>query len=285
MNANLFIGCAGRQRFQFIRRVNGEPTFQPRPQILHFEGNHKGKFTRLCGKISPVNELIEARDLERHYRVGTHEVNALDGASFDVARGEFVAIVGPSGSGKSTLLALLGGLDRPTAGTISVGDLELGRARDAELVKYRRERIGFIFQSFNLLPTRSAIENVEIPLVLNGVKPRQRRTRALELLKLVGLAERADHRPNQLSGGEMQRVAVARALANEPLLIFGRRADGTIWTAKLALQFWHCCGETVAARGVTLIIVTHDLAVAAHADRIIHMRDGQVEKIEAGANI
>ena len=229
-----------------------------------------------------MNELISAHNLERHYRVGAHEVRALDGADFSIARGEFVAIVGPSGSGKSTLLALLGGLDRPSSGTISVGDLELGRARDAELVKYRRERIGFIFQSFNLLSTRSAVENVEIPLVLNGVKTRERRGRALELLQLVGLAERASHRPNQLSGGEMQRVAVARALANSPLLILADEPTGNL-DSKTGASILGLLRQTVAARGVTLIIVTHDLGVAAHADRIIHMRDGRVEKIEAGA--
>ena len=222
--------------------------------------------------------------MRRHYRVGAGEVKALDGADFSIGRGEFVAIVGPSGSGKSTLLALLGGLDRPSAGTISVGDLELGAARDAELVKYRRERIGFIFQSFNLLPTRSAVENVEIPLVLNGVKPRQRRERALELLTLVGLAERAGHRPNQLSGGEMQRVAVARALANQPLLILADEPTGNLDT-KTGAAILALLRQTVTSRGVTLIIVTHDLGVAAHADRIIHMRDGKVERIENGAEL
>ena len=227
-----------------------------------------------------MDELIQARALARHYRVGAHEVKALDGADFSVSRGEFVAIVGPSGSGKSTLLALLGGLDRPSAGTIAVGDLELGQARDAALVKYRRERIGFIFQSFNLLTTRSAVENVEIPLVLNGVKPKQRRARALELLQLVGLAERAGHRPNQLSGGEMQRVAVARALANEPLLILADEPTGNLDT-KTGAAILALLRETVTSRGVTLIIVTHDLAVATHADRIIHMRDGRVERIES----
>ena len=223
-------------------------------------------------------ELIQAHNLERHYRVGSHVVKALDGADFSINRGEFVAIVGPSGSGKSTLLALLGGLDRPSAGTIRVGELELGRARDAELVKYRRERIGFIFQSFNLLPTRSAVENVEIPLVLNAVKPRARRARALELLKIVGLSERADHRPNQLSGGEMQRVAVARALANQPLLVLADEPTGNLDT-KTGAAILDLLRQTVAAREVTLIVVTHDVGVAAHADRVIHMRDGKVERI------
>ena len=226
-----------------------------------------------------MNQLIRARALERHYRVGAHEVKALDGVDFDAARGEFVALVGPSGSGKSTLLALLGGLDRPSAGTIEVGDLELGKARDAELVRYRRERVGFIFQSFNLLPTRSAVENVEIPLVLNGVKPRERRHKALELLNSVGLAERADHRPGQLSGGEMQRVAVARALANQPLLILADEPTGNLDT-KIGAGILELLRQSVSERGVTLIVVTHDLGVAARADRVVHLRDGRVERVE-----
>ena len=213
--------------------------------------------------------------------MGAHEVRALDGVNFSAERGEFVALVGPSGSGKSTLLALLGGLDRPGAGTIRVGDVELARARDAELVRYRRERIGFIFQSFNLLATRSAVENVEIPLVLNGVAPKKRRARALELLSLVGLSERAGHRPNQLSGGEMQRVAVARALANEPLLILADEPTGNLDTVTGA-GILELLRQTVAARGVTLIVVTHDLSVAARADRIVHLRDGKVERVQNG---
>ncbi len=228
-----------------------------------------------------VQELIRAHNLERHYRVGGHDVAALGGVDFRAARGEFVALVGPSGSGKSTLLALLGGLDRPSAGTISVGDLELGAARDAELVRYRREKIGFIFQSFNLLPTRSAVENVEIPLILNGVKPRVRRARALELLDLVGLAERAGHRPNQMSGGEMQRVAVARALANEPLLILADEPTGNL-DSKTGAGILELLRHAVAARGVTLIVVTHDMGVAARAGRVVHLRDGRVEREEIG---
>ena len=205
----------------------------------------------------------------------------MGGVDFRAARGEFVALVGPSGSGKSTLLALLGGLDRPSAGTIAVDDLELGAARDAELVRYRREKIGFIFQSFNLLPTRSAVENVEIPLILNGVKPRVRRGRALELLELVGLSERASHRPNQLSGGEMQRVAVARALANEPLLILADEPTGNL-DSKTGAGILDLLRQTVAARGVTLVVVTHDSGVAACAGRVVHLSDGRVEREEIG---
>lgn len=228
-----------------------------------------------------MNELICARDLERHYRVGGRDVAALGGVDFDAARGEFVALVGPSGSGKSTLLALMGGLDRPSAGTITVGDLELGAARDAELVRYRREKIGFVFQSFNLLPTRSAVENVEIPLIINGMNSRKRRARALEMLELVGLSERADHRPNQLSGGEMQRVAVARALANEPLLILADEPTGNL-DSKIGAGILDLLRRAVAERGVTLIVVTHDRGVAARADRVVHLRDGRVERVEDG---
>ena len=155
--------------------------------------------------------LIRAQELARHYSVGKHEVRALNGVDLDIERGEFVALVGPSGSGKSTLLNLIGGLDRPSGGEIHVADLELGKATDNQLVRYRRERIGFIFQSFNLLAMRSAVENVETPLMLAEVGPKERRQRALELLESVGLAPRAHHKPNELSGGEMQRVAVARS--------------------------------------------------------------------------
>ena len=228
-----------------------------------------------------MNPLIQARDLERHYRVGGHDVAALGGVDFEAGRGEFVALVGPSGSGKSTLLALLGGLDRPTSGTIAVGELELGRAPDADLVRYRREKIGFIFQSFNLLPTRSAVENVEIPLIINGLNSRARRQRALEMLELVGLSERADHRPGQLSGGEMQRVAVARALANEPLLILADEPTGNLDT-KTGAGILELLRRAVAERGVTLVVVTHDLGVARCADRVVHLRDGRVERVESG---
>jgi putative ABC transport system ATP-binding protein len=153
-----------------------------------------------------ADQLIRVHGLARRYMMGKQEVYALNGVDLAIERGEFVALVGPSGSGKSTLLNMLGGLDRPTGGEIWVDDLELGKASDKRLVHYRRERLGFIFQSFNLLPTRTAVENVEVPLMLAGVRRRERRERALELLGRVGLGSRAHHRPNELSGGEQQRV-------------------------------------------------------------------------------
>lgn len=226
--------------------------------------------------------LIRAKDLARHYAIGQENVRALNGVSLEVAQGEFVALVGPSGSGKSTLLNLLGGLDRPTSGEIHVANLELGKASDRELVQYRRKRIGFIFQSFNLLVTRSAVENVETPLMLADVKPKERRQRALELLNSVGLGQRANHRPNQLSGGEMQRVAVARSLANRPLLILADEPTGNL-DSQTGREILNLLREAVANEGVTLVLVTHDPQVASFADRIVHMLDGKIQRIEARA--
>ncbi len=226
-----------------------------------------------------MENLIRAQGLARRYSVGKHEVRALDGVDLDVARGEFVALVGPSGSGKSTLLNLIGGLDRPSGGEIHVADLELGKASDNQLVRYRRERIGFIFQSFNLLAMRSAVENVETPLMLAEVRPKERRQRALQLLESVGLAPRAHHKPNELSGGEMQRVAVARSLANRPLLLLADEPTGNL-DSKTGKGILDLLREAVASQGVTLVLVTHDMQVAAHADRIVHMLDGRIQRIE-----
>ena len=225
------------------------------------------------------NVLIQAHGLSRHYQVGQQPVVALDRVDLEVGRGEFVALIGPSGSGKSTLLNLLGGLDRAGGGTVQVADLELSGAGEAQLVRYRRERVGFIFQSFNLLPMRSAVENVEMPLILSGMKPGARRQRALELLEAVRLGARAHHRPGELSGGEMQRVAVARALANKPMLLLADEPTGNL-DSKTGQGILDLLREAVASQGVTLLLVTHDLRVASCADRIVHMLDGRIERIE-----
>lgn len=229
------------------------------------------------GNISDI--LIRARCLTRCYMVGKQEVRALDGIDLDIARGEFVALVGPSGSGKSTLLNMIGGLDRPSSGEIYVADLELGRASENALVNYRRTRIGFIFQSFNLLVTRNAVENVETPLMLAGIAPKERRRRAVELLEAVGLGKRISHRPNELSGGEMQRVAVARSLANRPLLLLADEPTGNLDSAT-GQGIMNLLRETIASRQVTLVLVTHDPQVASYADRIVHLRDGKIQRIE-----
>lgn len=227
------------------------------------------------------DSLIRTRALSRRYQVGQQPVVALDGVDLDVRRGEFVALVGPSGSGKSTLLNLLGGLDRPESGTIQVADLELSGAGESQLVRYRREQVGFVFQSFNLLAMRSAVENVEMPLILSGVKPRERRPRALALLESVRLAARAHHKPSELSGGEMQRVAVARALANGPMLLLADEPTGNL-DSNTGQGILDLLREAVASQGVTLVLVTHDGRVASYADRIIHMLDGRIERIETG---
>ncbi len=230
-----------------------------------------------------MEQLIEMRALSRRYRVGQQDVMALAGVDLGVGRGEFVALVGPSGSGKSTLLNLLGGLDRPTSGTVQVAELELGKALEPQLVRYRREWVGFVFQSFNLLPMRSAVENVEMPLILSAVKRAERRARGLELLESVGLGARAHHKPSELSGGEMQRVAVARALANRPMLLLADEPTGNLDT-KTGQGILDLLREAVSGQGVTLVLVTHDLRVASYADRIIHMLDGRIERIETGHN-
>lgn len=223
--------------------------------------------------------LIRARSLARRYTMGKESVMALNGVDLDIRRGEFVALVGPSGSGKSTLLNLIGGLDRPSGGEIWVEDLELGQASDNRLVRYRRDRIGFIFQSFNLLPTRSAVENVEVPLMLAGQNRKARRERALDLLGRVGLGKRAGHKPNELSGGEMQRVAIARALANNPALLLADEPTGNL-DSKTGKDILNMLGELLRTQGVTMVLVTHDMNVAGYADRIVHLLDGKIQRIE-----
>jgi putative ABC transport system ATP-binding protein len=217
--------------------------------------------------------------LTRRYHVGKTVVPALSDVTLEILASEFTALVGPSGSGKSTLLNLIGGLDRPDAGQIHVNDLPLDRAAEAELVRYRREHVGFIFQSFNLLPTLTAVENVEAPLTLAEVPRSERRSRAIGLLESVGLAHRAGHRPGELSGGEKQRVAIARALANRPLLLLADEPTGNLdsKTGAVVLDLLH---TLVRSQGLTLIMVTHDAEVASRADCVIHLRDGLVRHID-----
>lgn len=223
--------------------------------------------------------MIYSCGLTRRYDVGRAVVAALSDVELTVRRGEFTALIGPSGSGKSTLLNLIGGLDRPSGGEVCVDGLSLGAATERQLERYRRERVGFIFQSFNLLPTFSAVENVESPMMLAEIPKRERRERAVNLLESVGLAKRILHKPNELSGGEKQRVAVARALANHPLLLLADEPTGNLDSKTGAAVLDLLC-NLVKAQGLTLIMVTHDPEVAARADRIIHLRDGSIQHIE-----
>lgn len=229
--------------------------------------------------IGLVPPLIRMDALIRQYQMGEIPVQALDGVSLAIGEGEFVALVGPSGSGKSTLLNLLGGLDRPTAGRLWIGDLDLTAANERALTQHRRDRVGFVFQSFNLMARMTAQENVALPLLFARVNVRDRRARAAELLGQVGLSHRSRHYPSQLSGGEQQRVAIARALANHPSLLLADEPTGNLDTASGA-SIMALLHDLNRSAGVTLVVVTHDAHVASYADRIIHMRDGTVEEIE-----
>ena len=227
--------------------------------------------------------LIKTIGLARRYQMGKTFVDALQGVDLEVAAGEFVALVGPSGSGKSTLLHLIGGLVRPTGGEVWVNGLELGRSSDKQLVAYRRDTLGFIFQSFNLLPVKSAWENVAVPMMLAGVPPARRREQALALLAQLGLERRADHRPAELSGGEQQRVAIARALANRPRLLLADEPTGNL-DSRTGGEIMSLLRRLVRDEGLTLLLVTHDMGVAGYADRIVHLRDGMVQSIETVAD-
>jgi putative ABC transport system ATP-binding protein len=230
-----------------------------------------------------TDPLIQTRGLTRNYSIGKTAVAALAGVDLGVSVGEFTALVGPSGSGKSTLLNLIGGLDRPSSGEIRVNGLSLGAATEPELVRYRRERVGFIFQSFNLLPTFTAVENVETPMVLAEVSRGERRDRATQLLESVGLGQRISHKPNELSGGERQRVAIARALVNNPSLLLADEPTGNLDSKTGAAVLELLC-ELVRKNKLTLVMVTHDLEVASRADRIVHLRDGSIQHIETKSN-
>jgi putative ABC transport system ATP-binding protein len=210
--------------------------------------------------------------------MGPTIVSAVAGIDLEIERGEAVALVGPSGSGKSTLLNLIGGLDRPTAGEIWVDGENIAKAPARRLVEHRKRRIGFVFQSFNLLPQRTALENVEVPLMVDGVPRAERRDRARELLEKIGLGPRTGHRPSELSGGEQQRVAIARALANRPIILLADEPTGNLDSATGA-EVMHLLRD-LNAEGLTLILVTHDSSVAAYANRIVRLRDGKVAGIE-----
>ena len=206
---------------------------------------------------------------------GTPPVTALDSVSLEIGRGEFIAITGPSGSGKSTLLNLLGGLDHPTSGEVVVDGVHLERADDRELTLYRRLKLGIVFQFFNLLPSMSVVENVELPLLLRGDDAREARVKALEMLDQVGMARRSSHFPHQLSGGEMQRAAIARGLVHGPSLLLADEPTGNLDSAN-ASQVLEVIAKIASRRTATVIMVTHSDSVAALADRRIRMKDGRV---------
>jgi putative ABC transport system ATP-binding protein len=220
--------------------------------------------------------LIETRDLWKTYVMGSEEIHALRGVSIAIERGEYVAIMGPSGSGKSTLMNLIGCLDTPSKGTYLLNGKEVSQMNDNELARIRNEEIGFVFQTFNLLPRATALHNVELPLVYAGVPSRERQERARTALQKVELAERMTHRPNELSGGQRQRVAIARALVNNPSILLADEPTGNL-DSKTGAEIMALFARLHQA-GNTIVLVTHEADVAAFAHRTISIRDGQVEK-------
>jgi len=220
--------------------------------------------------------LIETRDLWKTYTMGSEEIHALRGISIDIDRGEYVAIMGPSGSGKSTLMNLIGCLDTPSKGTYLLNGKHVGDMNDNELARIRNEEIGFVFQTFNLLPRATALHNVELPLVYAGVSATDREARARGALERVELGDRMTHRPNELSGGQRQRVAIARALVNNPSILLADEPTGNL-DSKTGAEIMSLFAKLHMA-GNTIVLVTHEADVAAFAHRTIHIRDGQVEK-------
>ena len=229
------------------------------------------------------NAIIRIKELKREFTVGSEVVRALKGVDISINKNEYVAMMGPSGSGKSTLMNLLGCLDTPTSGAYNLNGTDVSSLDDNDLARIRNKEIGFIFQTFNLLPRLTALENVALPLVYAGYSKEQRNEKAVEVLAKVGLADRMDHKPNQLSGGQRQRVAVARALVNDPSIILADEPTGNL-DSKTSLDIMRLFQE-IHQMGNTLIVVTHEEEVAFHAHRILRLRDGLVEADEKNRNI
>ncbi|OQY04252.1 MAG: macrolide ABC transporter ATP-binding protein [Bacteroidetes bacterium 4572_117] len=228
-------------------------------------------------------EIIKCVELKKFYQVGTQVVKAIRDISVTIDAGEYVAIMGPSGSGKSTLMNIIGCLDTPTGGSYILNSTEVGKLEDDRLAEIRNKEIGFVFQTFNLMPRYSALENVMLPLVYAGVSKEGRKKRALEVLDNVNLSDRVTHKPNELSGGQRQRVAVARALVNKPSIILADEPTGNL-DSKTSIDIMHLFSE-IHKMGNTIILVTHEEEIARHAHRIIRLRDGEVEFDEINKDI
>jgi putative ABC transport system ATP-binding protein len=222
-----------------------------------------------------ANPLIQITNIKRDFQLGNETINVLKGIDLQINKGEYVALMGPSGSGKSTLMNLLGCLDTPTSGTYILNGNDVSQMHDDDLAEIRNKEIGFVFQTFNLLPRTTALDNVALPMIYAGYSKTDRNIRATEVLKQVGLDDRMDHQPNQLSGGQRQRVAVARALVNKPSIILADEPTGNL-DSKTSVEIMKLFGDIHAA-GNTVILVTHEEDIAKYAHRIIRLRDGMIE--------
>ncbi len=223
--------------------------------------------------------IIRIRDVKKIYQMGNESIHAIDGVSLNIRQGEVCCLFGKSGSGKSTLLNLIAGLEKPTEGKILFHKKHIERMDEDQLTDFRRQYIGFVFQSYNLLPTLTALENVTLPLIFKGVPIKERNERAMEMLEAVGLAERAHHKPFEMSGGQQQRVSIARAFVNEPPVVFADEPTGNLDT-KTTYEMMDLITGMAKKKNQTLVIVTHDLELSEYADRIVVLQDGKIEKIQ-----
>ncbi|MBQ7084989.1 MAG: ABC transporter ATP-binding protein [Anaerotignum sp.] len=223
--------------------------------------------------------IIRIRDVKKIYQMGSEQIHAIDGISMNIYQGEVCCLLGKSGSGKSTLLNLIAGLEKPTEGKIIFHKKHIERMDEDQLADFRRQYVGFVFQSYNLLPTLTALENVTLPLIFKGMPKKEREERAMEMLKAVGLEERAKHKPFEMSGGQQQRVSIARAFVNQPPVVFADEPTGNLDT-KTTYEMMDLITGLAKKYNQTLVIVTHDLELAEYADRVVVLQDGKIEKIE-----
>lgn len=230
-----------------------------------------------------MEPIIELKDIKKEYKIGTEEIHALSGVTLNIYKNEYVALMGPSGSGKSTLMNMLGCLDSPTSGEYILNTLAVAQMSDNELAEVRNKQIGFVFQTFNLLPRSTTLENVMLPLVYAGIEKSKREEMATKVLEQVGLGNRMTHKPNELSGGQRQRVAIARALVNNPAIILADEPTGNL-DSKTSIEIMGLL-EDIHKNGNTIILVTHEEDIAAHAHRIVRLKDGKVESDNENKNI
>lgn len=228
--------------------------------------------------------IVRTKDLVKEYVMGQEVLQALKGVSLDIRRGEYISLMGPSGSGKSTLFNMIGGLDKPTSGSVFIDEVDMAQLDAYELAYLRNRRIGYIFQTFNLLTAMTALENVKLPLIIAGFSDEESSIKGIELLKTVGLGERLHHRPTELSGGQQQRVAIARSFANDPAIILADEPTGNL-DLKTGQEIIELLRQMNTDRGVTVISATHDLKMVDVSDRIVWIRDGNIERIDERADI